>query len=363
MNIQLSDFESNLFNNNLPWLRDRTIILALHGSHCYGMATEDSDIDLKGVAVPPKEYFFGTMKRFEQSMCKEPDAQIYEVRKFINLASHANPNIFETLFCDPSMFFILTPQGEKLVENRHLFLSKLAKHRYCGYSFAQLKRLKSHRSFLMNPLKDPPTRKDFGLPERTLIPKHQLQAVQAAVRKKVDSWELDLTGVGAAEREAIVEGVESAMVEMGVSRDDRWLIAARAIGMGSDLVNVLERERQYDTAKRKWKQYQDWKKNRNPKRAALEAKYGADMKHASQLIRLLKMCREILTTGEVLVNRPDAEELLSIKNGAWSYEQIMEWAEREEKAMVELEKTSTLPKQPDREAIDKLCVEIVESML
>jgi hypothetical protein len=48
-------------------------------------------------------------------------------------------------------------------------------------------------------------------------------------------------------------------------------------------------------------------------------------KHASHLVRLMRMGYEILTSGKVIVKRPDAEELLAIKNGAWSFEQVMEY--------------------------------------
>lgn len=50
-------------------------------------------------------------------------------------------------------------------------------------------------------------------------------------------------------------------------------------------------------------------------------------KHASHLVRLMRMGKEILLTGKVTVKRPDAEELLFIKNGGWSYERVVEYAE------------------------------------
>ena len=79
------------------------------------------------------------------------------------------------------------------------------------------------------------------------------------------------------------------------------------------------------------------------------------------LVRLLRMCREILTEGKVIVKRPDAEDLLSIRAGAWSYEKLVSWAEGEDRALDELAKTSALPKAPDRVAIDRLCQEMVEA--
>jgi hypothetical protein len=81
------------------------------------------------------------------------------------------------------------------------------------------------------------------------------------------------------------------------------------------------------------------------------------------LVRLLRMCREILAEGRVVVRRPDAEELLAIRSGAWPYERLIEWAKAEDQALTELMRTSPLPREPDRAAIDRLCVELTEEGL
>jgi hypothetical protein len=78
------------------------------------------------------------------------------------------------------------------------------------------------------------------------------------------------------------------------------------------------------------------------------------------LVRLMRMAKETLVTGKVIVKRPDAQELLEIRNGAWTYEQLIEYANKEQAALIELEKTSPLPKSPDRVKIDKLCQDMVE---
>jgi predicted nucleotidyltransferase len=44
----------------------RTIYMARHGSHAYGLNTPDSDEDFKGICVKPKEAYFGFTQRFEQ---------------------------------------------------------------------------------------------------------------------------------------------------------------------------------------------------------------------------------------------------------------------------------------------------------
>jgi hypothetical protein len=158
--------------------------------------------------------------------------------------------------------------------------------------------------------------------------------------------------------------MENMLAELKITSEQHWMSAARKIGLDDNFIALMQRERQYTGARREWEQYQNWKKTRNKGRAELEYKYGYDTKHAYHLVRLIRMCREVLTTGKVIVKRPDREELLAIRNGAWTYEQLMEFAEREEKELDALYLTSTaLPKSPDREKLDQLCIELVEESL
>lgn len=66
---------------------------------------------------------------------------------------------------------------------------------------------------------------------------------------------------------------------------------------------------------------------RNEARAKLEQEHGYDTKHAMHLVRLLKMGIEVLRDGELHVYRPDADELLRIRDGKYSLPEIMQIAE------------------------------------
>ena len=94
----------------------------------------------------------------------------------------------------------------------------------------------------------------------------------------------------------------------------------------------------------------------------MEQKFGYDGKHAGHLVRLLRMGKEILTTGEVIVKRPDAEELRAIRNGAWTYEELTKYTnsmERELNLLYESGK-SPLPRSPDFNKLEQLCVDLIE---
>lgn len=101
------------------------------------------------------------------------------------------------------------------------------------------------------------------------------------------------------------------------------------------------------------------------KRRALVERYGYDCKNASHLIRLLRMACEFLRDGELIVDRGglDATELLDIKHGCWTLEQVQAEAERLFRRADEILDRSTLPAKPDDIQINQLCRDVVESHL
>ena len=206
------------------------------------------------------------------------------------------------LYVDPKHILDNTESGQKLRDNRSLFLSTKAKHTFSGYAFAQLKRIKNHRKWIMF----------------------------KAERPKEEDFFTDKT---------------------------------RRTEAGKIIPYQKFREHEFDVALKKYNQYLTWKKNRDPSRAALEEKYGYDCKHAMHLMRLLRMGQEILETGEVNVLRPDREELLQLRNGEWSYEKLIDEAEVAEQQLNYLYENSPLQKKPRDKEIDKLLIEITEEFL
>lgn len=304
----------------------RTIFITAAGSHLYGTNIATSDYDYKGVAIATKDYYFGYLKKFEQLERKVQnghphDLTITALWKFVNLAADCNPNVVELLYADESKIVHMDRFGEELVNIRDRFITKKARHTFSGYAHGQLKRIKSHRSWLLNPPKEKPTRQQFGLSETSKVSKSELGAFDALMN----------------------EGKQVEMTE--------------------EILTLFLREKQYAAAKGNWDKYQKWKQERNEARAELEAKFGYDTKHAMHLVRLMRMCKEILSTGKVIVCRPDAEELLSIRYGAWEYDRLIEQAEKLDEECGLLYETSMLKYEPDRVWLDEWLVDITERYL
>lgn len=99
------------------------------------------------------------------------------------------------------------------------------------------------------------------------------------------------------------------------------------------------------------------------KRKQLVDKFGYDTKNAAHLIRLLRMGIEFLRDGELCVTRPDATQLLEIKHGEWSLEQVKAEADRLFKVAEEAYLHSPLPLKPDLDKINDLCIDIINTEL
>lgn len=360
----ISEYFSYL-ESNVSWVKENTIYLTKHGSQCYGTNRPDSDLDLRGVCIPPKKYYLGVLENFEQSISNEPvDITVFGINKFTKMALDNNPNALEIIFTDPSDHLFVSDIGQSLLDIREDFLSKKCRFTLAGYAKSQLKRIHTHRRWLLNPILKKPERIDFELPENhKLIPEHQLLEIEAAIRKVLEDWQPDTSGMDNDVAIKFKNELYDTLVDLKVNHDDMDLYAARYLGLNDNLVEAFKKERQYKTALRDWKNYKEWETERNEVRAKLEAQFHYDTKHGMHLVRLYRQCLELLETGKLNVRRPDAKELLEIRNGAWTYDQLIEWSHKQDKLIDAAYITSTLPKEPNRNKINNWLISTVHSFL
>lgn len=333
-------------------VRQRTILFVRHGSHAYGLNIETSDEDFKGVCIEPKVYHFGFLSTFEQlehmgSKSDGVDSVIYSLRKFARLATDCNPNIIEILHVADKDVLECDEFGEALRGARNLFLSKRAKHTFSGYAHAQLKRIKTHRSWLLDPPSAPPTRKEFGLSETSKVSASELGAYQSLIDQTTIHGDVAVSSMQKA-------------VALGIVSD------GLVLDLPKDVMSLFAREKQYHAAKQVYDQYVTWQKTRNPARAELEARFGYDTKHGMHLLRLQRMALEIMQDHIVYVDRRgrgDRDELLDVRRGKRSFDSLIDEVESLEAQANEVYKTSTLRKEPDRPVLDALIVDLTERYL
>lgn len=131
------------------------------GSFAYDVSSNTSDCDLYGVCIPPMNYVFPhvdgyvrgfgpapqNFETFQQHHIKkndkEYDVAIYSIVKYFDLAAQNNPNIIDALFVPDRCVTHSDAIGNYMRKNRRHFLHRGSYHKFRGYSYAQLKRLKT----------------------------------------------------------------------------------------------------------------------------------------------------------------------------------------------------------------------------
>lgn len=204
-----------------------------------------------------------------------------------------------SLFTHEDDVLFVNDAGRQLVEARDLFLSKQVGQRFMGYALDQLRRMERHHRWLVHPPKTQPQPSEYG-------------ATDSHGRYRFPD---------------------------------------------------TDRQKAYDADLKHWHHYQTWRKERNPARAVLEDRHGYDTKHAMHLIRLLKMGGEVLSQGQLIVRRPDADWLLGIRDGALDYESLLQLAEGMTSTLKDQMSTSSLPESPDQEAAEALLVDLHRAAL
>jgi len=127
----LSASRSDLFEN--------VIYRCVIGSQAYGLADAESDVDRRGIYLPPADLhwsLYGVPGQLEDHSTQEA---YWEIQRFLVLALKANPNVLECLFTP--LVETATPLAQELLENRSKFLSRLVYQTYNGYVMSQFKKL------------------------------------------------------------------------------------------------------------------------------------------------------------------------------------------------------------------------------
>lgn len=323
-------------------MRDNLLVKHRAGSHAYGTNIETSDEDYRGIfAGDPVNVRTPFFRINETEDASEEDTKYFELAHYMKLCLDCNPNIVETLWVDPSDVLFTTPAYELLRSNRHALLSSKIAFTTVGYALSQLKRIKGHNKWITNPQS-----------EQQPLPSEHLHCAQWFGTGK--NLKVSVADYFNDHRLIPYGGDLFAVVEFpGYQLWDKYgnlndLFEGDRSTLSRPVMLVKWNRDEFKLLLEKHQQYWEWKRNRNQTRSALEEEFGYDTKHAMHLVRLLRMGVEALRDGEIVVRRPDAKELLSIRNGAWKYEELVEYAEHMNNEVTEVwYKKTALPKKPN----------------
>lgn len=325
-------------------MRDNMIVKHLAGSLAYGTNLPTSDIDYRGVFCADPINLLTPFYTVREATDKdEEDTKLYELAHFMKLTLDCNPNIVETLWVDEEDITFSTPAYEFLRSHRSEFLSSKIAFTTSGYAISQLKRIKGHNKWINNPQTvEPPRQIDFISLVQNFMPEKMFKLSLEDFRYSYRLIPYGHNVYGLVEAKAY--STFSDDYTLNTVHDDNDSLQSKGVPLAILKFNKEE----YNLAKDKHANYWTWKNNRNETRSALEEEHGYDTKHAMHLVRLLRMGKEALEEGVLKVKRPDAQELIDIRHGAWTYEQCVTYAEEMDNLIRgDLYKNTSLPKKPN----------------
>jgi len=138
------------------WIVDNLQYETIVGSQAYGCQTDQSDYDICGFTIPPKQFIvpnlFGYIHGFDNNIPifkqfqtpgkfiykkKEAEGTIFSIVRYFRLVANNNPNMLDSLFTREQLHTHITRIGKMVLENRRIFVSKQCWHTFRGYAMSQ----------------------------------------------------------------------------------------------------------------------------------------------------------------------------------------------------------------------------------
>lgn len=341
-------------------LRQKNCLLfeCISGSRAYGLDLPNSDTDIKGVFVLPKNDFYG-LDYIDQINDDNNNCVFYELRRFVELLSKNNPNMLEMLSISPRhiiyqhpLFDYFTPQ---------LFLSKLCKDSFAGYATSQIKKAKGLNKKINNPMSVERKNmlefcyvpdKQGSMPVLTWLDKRKMNPNRCGlvnIANMRDMYALFYDARNVCGFRGLVSNNEA--TDLVLSNIPKDMLPIAYLSFNKD---------GYSTYCKDHREYWEWVKLRNDTRYQNTIEHGKnyDAKNMMHTFRLLDMASEILEHKQIIVYRPNREELLQIRSGAFLYEELIAKAQQKLNHIDQLYETTTLPNTPNKEQINELLAKV-----
>lgn len=273
------------------------LVRVRHGSHLYGTSTPLSDQDFKGVHIPSgtaillqrAENVIDTGVVAKEGSKNTPnaiDSQSFSIQKFFDMLMKGDTVATEILFAPPAAIVESHPLWLDVQATGRSLLNRECKG-FVGYCVRQAAKygIKGSRMASVKKLVD------------------ILDALPAAA--KLGQFEEPLRDFAAAEEHAEFVNIPS---QHGT---DMWHIDC--VDRKMPMTATIKEAR--DVYSRVWENYG------HRSRAAM-ANEGIDWKAVSHAVRVARQAIELLDTGTITFPRPDAGQLLEIKQGRRVYSEV-----------------------------------------
>ena len=333
---------------------------AISGSHAYGLATPQSDTDIKGVFYLPRRLYYG-LDYLPQISDAGNDTTYYELGRFVELLLASNPTALELLAAPPDTIRQRAPLMDAL--RPAWFLSKACQQTFAGYALGQIKKARGLNKKINAPVAAK-TPLDFC---HILDGARALPLAAWLARSGCEQRRIGLVRLAhARDLYAIYYDADGSRGYRGIQRHPAatGLCTESVAPDSAPLAYLSYNADGYSAHCRAYAEYQQWARERNPARYASTQAHGQgyDAKNLMHTIRLLETARDLARDGTLRVRRDNRDELLAIKHGAFTYDALLTRAEALMTESAALFAASSLPDAVDKEAAIAALVAMREAL-
>ena len=398
---------------------NRLLYQYIAGSKLYHCDEPESDTDTKGlfIAKPEELYGLGFDKQFRdrykgildlftgQIGDDKSDNVIYELGKYMGMLLSSNANVLESLFV-PREMMLFQPHMclEPLFANRDQFITNACFKPFVQYAIEQIKKARGLNKKIVNPVTERLTPYDFAytfyqqgstkirnwLANRGLkqefcglvhIPNmHDTYGVyydwgahfEAEGIKTVEDFRRHLSYDFAESFYKFMEGDESeyrwfennkeVKHYRGMCLENSTDMRGSSVSKGErPLCHMVYNESGFKDHCKKYKEYKDWEKNRNPRRYESNLNKNYDSKNMYHSIRLVRMGKEIAQGNGIILDRREAGDrdfIMDVRHHKFEYDELMEIITKEEKELNDAIAKSALPNEIDANVVNDILIDI-----
>ena len=284
----------------------RQLMRVKFGSHLYGTATSSSDTDFKSVHLPsrlgilmcrPEQHIrLGTKSdTSRKNTAEDVDDESFSLQRYFEMLVKGDMMAYELLFAPPEALEYASPEWLRIRGVRHRLVSRQCKG-FVGYCQRQAAK--------------------YGIKGSRM----------AAIRKALDLLDTLIATSGERARMGEFDATWTRFVAETEHSD--LVNIPNPDGSEHWHVDICDRKMGYSvtlkTAQDVWSKVYDHYGHRA--RAAM-ANEGVDWKAISHAVRVGQQAVEVLSTGEITFPRPNRVELLQIKQGERSYDEVAQMLE------------------------------------
>ncbi|MBG5983659.1 nucleotidyltransferase domain-containing protein [Proteus vulgaris] len=329
---------------------------SIAGSRSHNLATETSDTDIKGVFYLPKDLFYG-LEYTPQVSNETNDIVYYELGRFVELLCVSNPNILELLNSPEHMVIYRHPLMSLI--KPEWFLSKTCVQTFVHYAQGQIKKAQGLNKKIVNPVdKKLKNILDF------------CYVIEDGKTIQVNSWldnrhwkqeYIGLAKLAHAQDLYAMYYDEISLFQGIMKKETANDVLLSSIPKKAKVQGYLSFNKEgYSAYRKQYHDYWLWVERRNDARYQQNIDHGRsyDSKNMMHTFRLLYVALGIAQENKVKVWCDNRDDLLAIKAGKFSYDELLERSERLIKDIKKAFQLSALPDEINHSIVKNTLINI-----